>query len=34
LFPPTKGGRPSRPLPDMAWIHRELKRPGVTLLLL
>gem|GEM_PF-3564067 len=20
-----------RPLPDMAWVHRELKRPGVTL---
>ena len=20
-----------RPLPDMAWVHQELKRPGVTL---
>jgi transposase len=23
-----------RPMPEWAWIHRELKRPGVTLLLL
>ena len=34
FFPAPKSGHPARPLPDNAWIHRELKRPGVTLLLL
>ncbi len=34
LFPPVSGGEPSRPLPDWAEVHRELKRKGVTLQLL
>jgi len=31
-LPPTRGV--PRPQPDAAWVHRELKRPGVTLQLL
>ena len=35
LFPPlTKPERESRPMPDCTEIHRELKRKGVTLMLL
>jgi transposase len=35
LFPKAVGAKKSqRPLPDLAWIHKELKRKGVTLLLL
>jgi transposase len=36
LYPPSPSSPPNheRPLPDWAVIHRELKRPGVTLLLL
>ncbi len=34
LFPRPADAGAGRPLPDMAWIHKELKRPGVTLLLL
>ncbi len=30
LYPSPIPGR-SRPLPDMAWVHAELRRPGVTL---
>ena len=33
LFPPTSLSAETRPLPDWAEIHRELKRPGVTLAL-
>ena len=35
LFPPVPGV-PSdwRPVPDWAWVHRELRRPNVTLALL
>jgi transposase len=32
--PPTFDENPARPLPDWTHVHRELKRPGVTLLLL
>ncbi len=31
---PRQGARPSRPLPDLARLHEELRRPGVTLQLL
>lgn len=34
LFPKAVDAKQSRPLPDMAWIYKELKRKGVTLLLL
>ena len=34
LYPPAASRKVERPLPDWADIHRELKRPGVTLLLL
>jgi transposase len=34
LFPPAPGAAGPRPLPDPAWLHQELKRPGVTLQLL
>jgi transposase len=34
LFPAPTGGDSPRPRPDVAWIHQELKRPGVTLQLL
>ena len=35
LFPPTCGiPADQRPLPDWAWVHRELRRPDVTLALL
>jgi transposase len=32
--PPTFDERPARPLPDWSHVHKELKRPAVTLLLL
>jgi hypothetical protein len=32
--PPTFEEKPARPLPDWTAVHRELKRRGVTLLLL
>ncbi len=34
LFPAEKAPQPSRPEPDWAWIHGELKKPNVTKLLL
>ena len=35
LFPPPCGTPvDQRPLPDWAWVHRELRRPDVTLALL
>ena len=35
LFPPPSGTPADRrPLPDWAWVHRELRRPDVTLALL
>lgn len=34
LFGPRLPSTAARPMPDMLWIHRELKRPGVTLELL
>jgi len=34
LFPGGRGSGPQRSAPDFAWIHKELKRPGVTLQLL
>ena len=34
LYPPATSQKVERPLPDWQSIHRELKRPGVTLLLL
>jgi transposase len=35
LFPPPSGGvAEERPQPDWAWVHRELRRPNVTLSLL
>ncbi|MFZ0460404.1 MAG: hypothetical protein WAM17_18555 [Rhodoplanes sp.] len=35
LYPPSAlAGKESRPRPDWAAIHRELRRPGVTLQLL
>ncbi len=35
LYGPRAGEVPEqRPEPDLAWIHRELRRPGVTLELL
>lgn len=34
LFPASAASPPERPVPDWAYIHRELKRPGVTLKLL
>lgn len=34
LFPPSSRSAKARPLPDWSEIHRELKRPGVTLALL
>jgi transposase len=34
LFVPHEDQRPSRPLPDWQWVHKELKRKHVTLLLL
>jgi len=34
LFPPTPSAERARPLPDWAYVHRELKRKGVTLALL
>jgi transposase len=32
--PPTFEAAPGKPLPDWSYVHRELKRRGVTLLLL
>jgi transposase len=34
LYPPSPSQMVQRPLPDCPFVHRELKRPGVTLLLL
>jgi transposase len=34
LFPPGEGAEGPRPMPSFAYVHRELTRPGVTLLLL
>lgn len=34
LFKQPEGGPAVRPMPAMSWIHKELKRPGVTLSLL
>jgi len=35
LFPPPSGApADQRPMPDWAWVHRELQRPDVTLALL
>src|SRR5262249_48086782 len=34
LYPPAASSKVQRPLPEWASIHRELKQPGVTLLLL
>jgi len=35
LFPPPRGTpADQRPMPDWAWVHRELRRPNVTLALL
>ena len=34
LFPPPAPGGTPRPLPELAWIHQELRSPGVTLQLL
>jgi len=34
LYPATVGKFHPRPLPDWCWVHRELRRPGVTLRLL
>ena len=35
LFPPASGAAvEDRPQPDWAWVHRELRRPNVTLSLL
>lgn len=34
LFPPMASPNPSRPLPDYAEVHQELRRKGVTLMLL
>ncbi len=34
LYGPTRSPRADRPLPDGAWIHTELRKPGVTLQLL
>jgi len=34
LFPPAPSPSPSRPLPDYAEVHQELRRKGVTLMLL
>ncbi len=31
LFPVMQGGGPLREPPDLGWVHRELRRPGVTL---
>jgi transposase len=34
LFPPPAIAADQRPLPDWAWVNRELRRPNVTLALL
>src|ERR1700690_3909489 len=34
LYPPAASNKVQRPLPDWRSVHRELKRPGVTLQLL
>ena len=34
LFPPARPSHVARPEPDWVWVHRELKRRGVTRLLL
>lgn len=34
LFPRGPAPEPNRPLPDWSRVHRELRRPGVTLMLL
>jgi transposase len=34
LYPPSPDSGDPRPLPDFPWIHQEVKRPGVTLMLL
>jgi len=34
LYPPKKPASRQRPLPDMSYVHQELKRKGVTLWLL
>ncbi len=34
MYGPTGGRRSGRPLPDLAYVHAELRRPGVTLQLL
>lgn len=34
LFPPATNTKTQRPLPDWVWVHKELKRKGVTLYLL
>ena len=34
LYPPPRPSSMSRPLPDFAYIHKELRRKGVTLMLL
>ena len=34
LFPPPRPSNEARPEPDWVWVHRELKRKGVTRLLL
>ena len=34
LFPPTLPSGTTRPAPECAWMHQELRRPGVTLQLL
>ena len=34
LFPPTLPSRVPRTQPDLIWVHRELRRKGVTLQLL
>jgi transposase len=34
LFPPTPPSRVPRTSPDFGWVHRELRRKGVTLALL
>ena len=34
LYPPPAGAKDRRPQPDWAAVHRELRRPGVTLQLL
>ena len=34
LFPPPRTPTDQRPMPDLGWVHRELRRPDVTLALL